>query len=98
MFWDTTEECVKGFAYATEPKRLLQVVEDQAIFEGRHVMHTLARVNGGTWTCDCAAYRLRSSYISSSSGWCRHVIALERILDTLTDSASPVMFCAGAAH
>jgi hypothetical protein len=80
MFWDTIEERIKGFAYATEPQRLLLVAEDQAIFEGGHESHILLCVDG-TWTCDCKAYA--ASCRLPGGDWCRHTVALERILAAL---------------
>jgi hypothetical protein len=80
MYWDTIEERIKGFAYAKEPQRLYLVTANQAIFEGRHEMHILLYVNG-VWTCDCAAYESLKALPGDS--WCRHTIAVERILEAL---------------
>ncbi len=94
MYWDIIEERIKGFDYAKEPQRLCLNVANQATFEGRHKIHILSHVND-VWTCKCFAYQ--SLKVLPGNSWCRHTIAVERILNALEASACPPMYGTVAA-
>jgi len=79
MLSDQIEERLKGFAYAHEPGRVIVFDEAHATFHGRHSVHTL-RLYAGGWRCDCRMWHaLQHAY---GTGWCRHSLALERILES----------------
>jgi hypothetical protein len=77
MYWDMIDERIKGFTYAHQSERLISLKHREVIFAGKEHLHTLVNIEG-TWHCDCAAYA--ESYKTSKKPWCRHTIALERIL------------------
>lgn len=77
MWSDLIDERVKGFRYADEPHRFRMLSTENFLFEGHHSQHHLL-LEEGVWVCDCNAYQRTG--ILRGGNWCRHTIALERIL------------------
>ncbi len=79
MLSDQIEERIKGLAYAHEPGRVILFDGERATFHGRHSVHTL-RLYADGWLCDCGMWSaLQHAY---GTGWCRHTLAVERILES----------------
>ena len=87
MISDIFEERIKGIRYSKEPWRPILLNNSQAIFRGRHQNHTLLFVNGA-WQCDCDAWKRLSA--AQLGTWCRHTIALQRILIALNNGTALV--------
>ncbi len=73
-------EQIQGFLYSQEPWRLLTIDDRRAIISGHHRNHVLVFVDG-EWNCACAAWW--THFIGRGTGWCRHTVALTRILDSM---------------
>ncbi len=80
MLSDLTEERIKGILYAQETQRLIIADDRRAILSGHHRNHVLVSVDG-EWNCQCTAWQ--AQFLGRGSGWCRHTIAVERILTAL---------------
>ncbi len=77
MLSDQFEEIMKGIMYSQEPQRLIAADNCRAILNGHHRNHVLVFV-GGEWHCSCDAWQ--TQYLGRGTGWCRHTIAVTRIL------------------
>lgn len=77
MLSDQNEERIKGFVYAHEPDRVILFGQNRAPFRGRNGVYTLKFVSG-EWECNCEMW----GWLPHGDGprWCRHTIALERLL------------------
>jgi hypothetical protein len=80
MLSDQFEETVKGILYAQEPERLIVADDYRAILSGHHRNHVLIIVDG-EWHCGCSAWQ--TQFLGRGTGWCRHTIAVIRILAAL---------------
>ncbi|HLF29017.1 MAG TPA: hypothetical protein VJG32_22040 [Anaerolineae bacterium] len=83
MLWDQIEERIKGFEYATQPDRLAVLSTGDMAFCGNHRLHILTPSANG-WACNCETY-WRFLLLG---GWCRHTVAVERILAAMDAHAA----------
>jgi hypothetical protein len=77
MFSDQSEETMKGIMCSQEPQRLIVIDECREILNGHHRNYVLVFI-GGEWHCGCSAWQ--AQFLGRGIGWCRHTIALTRIL------------------
>ena len=70
-----------GFIYSRDARRLWWTDNShQVIFRGNHELHILLFTEG-VWQCDCETYENRTA--AERSAWCRHSIAIQRILTAI---------------
>lgn len=92
MYWDMYDERIKGFDYAREPHRLRVIASDLVALEGHHSWHFLELADGCGWVCDCHTYWKNCEI--PYGGWCRHTIAVERILSVqAVEACVPALVC-----
>lgn len=78
MLSDQYDERIKGIIYSHEPQRVILFDQSQAIFRGNNDVYTLSRL-ADEWRCNCAMWG-RLPRVNGLR-WCRHTLALERMLD-----------------
>jgi hypothetical protein len=78
MFSDQIDERIKGIAYSHEPDRVILFGQNRATFRGRNGVYALKYMSG-EWECNCNMW----GWLPHGDGlrWCRHTMALERMLD-----------------
>ncbi len=94
MFSDQYEETLKGIMYSQEPQRLSALPGCRATLNGHHRNHELVLVDG-EWHCGCSAWH--TQFLGRGTGWCRHTIAVTRIL-AAAQSGIALVHQAEAAH
>ncbi len=85
MLWDQIEERIKGFEYAAQPGRITILGNGDIMFDGKHRPHLITWTRRG-WCCDCDTYWR----FLPLGGWCRHIIAVERILTAVDEGTALV--------
>ncbi len=73
-------EQIQGLLYSQEPWRLITIDSCHAVLYGCNCNHVLVFV-GGEWNCRCSAWQ--AQFLGRGTGWCRHTVALLRILDSM---------------
>jgi SWIM zinc finger len=86
MLSEYIEEWVKGFRYSGQPERLVILASGRISFKGNHKSHILMATANGL-TCDCDAFQR----FLPLGGWCRHTIAVNRILTALDTGKAVVV-------
>jgi hypothetical protein len=78
MLSDQYEERIKGIIYSHEPDRVILFDQNRATFRGRNDVYNL-RLESDDWKCNCDMW----GWLPHGDGprWCRHTLALERILN-----------------
>jgi hypothetical protein len=94
MLSDQFEETMKGIMYSREPRRLVAADDCRAILNGHHRNHVLVFIDD-EWHCECSAWR--TQFLGRGTGWCRHTIAVTRILAAVQNETA-VVRQAEAAH
>jgi len=87
MSGNVAGEIIMGVLYSKEPKRFNLLNNRQAIVKGNHQNHILLSIDG-VWQCDCEAWERRAS--AELYPWCRHTMALQRILTAINDGTALV--------
>jgi hypothetical protein len=82
MLSDQNEERIKGFIYSHEPDRVILFGQNRATFRGRNGVYALKFVSD-EWECNCNMW----GRLPHSDGpcWCRHTLALERMLSEVQE-------------
>jgi hypothetical protein len=76
MLSEIEEERIRGIEYSKDSSRCLIVDNNKVSFSGDHGDHLLVRDESRKWHCTCRACRRLRGLTD-----CRHVIAVERILN-----------------
>jgi hypothetical protein len=80
MLSDLVDIRIKGFEYAADPKRVIDLTDNKATFRGDHKNHHLKHRNRFEWQCDCSTFARTG--IGSWTPFCSHSIALEKMIES----------------